>query len=243
MILYPAIDLLDGKCVRLLRGDIGKATVFSNDPVEQVNTFSEQGFKWLHIVDLNGAIEGKLVHKELIQKMVASTSLQVQLGGGIRSREMVDAWLDVGVSRVVLGTASLYNPELVRDVCRTYPGRIAIGVDARDGKVAVKGWVEQSEVSAIELAKRFEDQGVSAIIYTDIGRDGAMTGLNVEATKGFAKSISIPVIASGGVASIQDLENVKGLEADNVSGVIAGRALYEGGIDSAEAIALMEKSC
>lgn len=243
MILYPAIDLLDGKCVRLLRGDLRKATVFSEDPVGQVNTFSERGFKWLHIVDLNGAIEGKVVHRELIQEMVASTELEIQLGGGIRRMEMVEAWLDVGVSRVVLGTASLYNPELVRNACRTYPGRIAIGIDARDGKVAVKGWVDQSEVLAIDLARRFEDDGVAAIIYTDIARDGAMSGLNIEAIKSFAAAITIPVVASGGVASIKDLEHIKGLESDNVAGVIAGRALYEGGIDAGEAIALMEKAC
>ena len=168
MILYPAVDLKDGQCVRLLRGEMDRATVFSEDPVRQVKKFSDQGFKWLHIVDLNGAIQGRAVHKELIKEMVRSTELEVQLGGGIRSMEVLEAWIDVGVSRVVLGTAALYNPELVRNACKQYPGRIAVGIDGRDGRVAVKGWVEQSEILAIDLARRFEDEGVSLRDVNDI---------------------------------------------------------------------------
>ena len=243
MILYPAVDLKDGQCVRLLRGEMDQATVFSEDPVRQVKRFSDQGFKWLHIVDLNGAIQGRAVHKELIEEMVRSTDLEVQLGGGIRSMEVIETWLDMGVSRVVLGTAALYNPELVRNACKQYPGRIAVGIDGRNGKVAVKGWVEQSEILAIDLARRFEDEGVSVIIYTDIARDGAMSGINLDATAAFASALSIPVVASGGVASMEDLEAVKGLGSANVVGVIVGRALYEGGIDAQAAIALMQKPC
>ena len=243
MILYPAVDLKDGQCVRLLRGEMDRATVFSEDPVRQVKKFFDQGFEWLHIVDLNGAIQGRAVHKELIKEMVRSTELEVQLGGGIRSMEVLEAWIDVGVSRVVLGTAALYNPELVRNACKEYPGRIAVGIDGRDGRVAVKGWVEQSEILAIDLARRFEDEGVSLIIFTDIARDGAMSGVNLETTAALASALSIPVVASGGVASMEDLEAVKGLESVNVVGVIVGRALYEGGLDAQAAIALMQKPC
>ena len=243
MILYPAVDLKDGQCVRLLRGEMDRATVFSEDPVRQVKKFFDQGFEWLHIVDLNGAIQGRAVHKELIKEMVLSTELEVQLGGGIRSMEVLEAWIDVGVSRVVLGTAALYNPELVRNACKEHPGRIAVGIDGRDGRVAVKGWVEQSEILAIDLARRFEDEGVSLIIFTDIARDGAMSGVNLETTAALASALSIPVVASGGVASMEDLEAVKGLESVNVVGVIVGRALYEGGIDAQAAIELMQKPC
>tara|TARA_B110000014_G_C19991202_1_gene513399 strand:- start:56 stop:787 length:732 start_codon:yes stop_codon:yes gene_type:complete len=243
MILYPAVDLKDGQCVRLLRGEMDRATVFSEDPVRQVKKFFDQGFEWLHIVDLNGAIQGRAVHKELIKEMVCSTELEVQLGGGIRSMEVLEAWIDVGVSRVVLGTAALYNPELVRNACKEHPGRIAVGIDGRDGRVAVKGWVEQSEILAIDLARRFEDEGVSLIIFTDIARDGAMSGVNLETTAALASALSIPVVASGGVASMEDLEAVKGLESVNVVGVIVGRALYEGGIDAQAAIELMQKPC
>ena len=238
MIIYPAIDLKDGKCVRLLRGEMGAATVFSEDPVAQVRNFSEQGFSWLHIVDLNGAFEGRAVHKYLIEDMV-----KVQLGGGIRSVEALESWIRAGVARVILGTVALHNPDFVKDACKNFPGKIVVGIDGRKGMVAVNGWVEQSQTPVLELGKRFEDEGVSAIIYTDIERDGAMSGVNLEATAVFANSLSIPVIASGGVASMGDLRALKKLETRNVEGVIVGRALYQGGIDPQKALALMAEIC
>ncbi len=243
MIIYPAIDLKDGKCVRLLRGDMKAATVFSEDPIAQVCNFSEQGFSWLHIVDLNGAFEGRAFHGHLIKEMVKVTDLKVQLGGGIRSAEALESWIGAGVSRVILGTAALHNPDFVKSACKNFPGKIVVGIDGRNGMVAVNGWVEQSETPVIELGKRFEDEGVSAIIYTDIERDGAMSGVNLEATAAFANSLSIPVIASGGVASMEDLRALKKLERRNVEGVIVGRALYQGGIDPQEALALMAAKC
>tara|TARA_Y100000588_G_C13971790_1_gene803296 strand:+ start:62 stop:793 length:732 start_codon:yes stop_codon:yes gene_type:complete len=243
MIIYPAIDLKDGKCVRLLRGEMDAATVFSEDPVAQANNFSEQGFTWLHIVDLNGAFEGRAFHRHLIEEVVKATNLRVQLGGGIRSMGAVETWLSAGVKRVILGTAALHEPDLVKEACKSFPGKIVVGIDGRNGKVAVNGWLEQSEVPILELGRRFENDGVSAIVYTDIERDGAMSGINLEATAVFADALSIPVIASGGVASISDLQALQKLEARNIEGVIIGRALYQGGIDPKEALSLMGKIC
>jgi len=243
MIIYPAIDLKDGKCVRLLRGEMEAATVFSEDPVAQVKNFSEQGFSWVHIVDLNGAFEGRAFHRHLIEDMVKATDLKVQLGGGIRSLEALESWISAGVERVILGTAALHNPGLIKEGCKNFPERIVVGIDGRNGKVAVNGWAEQSQTPILELARRFEDEGVSAIIYTDIERDGAMSGINLETTAAFAGSLSIPVIASGGVASMADLRAVQKLEARNVKGVIVGRALYQGGINPKEALTLMAGSC
>ena len=243
MIIYPAIDLKDGKCVRLLRGEMEAATVFSEDPVAQVCNFAEQGFSWLHIVDLNGAFEGRAFHKYLIEDMVKVTDLKVQLGGGIRTVEALESWISAGVARVILGTAALHNPDFVKDACKNFPGKIVVGIDGRKGMVAVNGWAEQSQTPVVELGKRFEDEGVSAIIYTDIERDGSMSGVNLEATAAFANSLSIPVIASGGVASMGDLRALKKLETRNVEGVIVGRALYQGGIDPQKALALMAEIC
>ena len=243
MILFPAIDLKDGRCVRLLRGNMNQATIFAEDPLQQVEKFSEGGFEWLHIVDLNGAIQGRSVHQGLIKKMVNSTALKVQLGGGIRSMDTITTWIEAGVSRVVLGTSALHDPGLVRAACREYPESIAVGIDARNGKVAVKGWVEQSEAAAIDVARRLEDAGISVIIYTDIARDGAMAGVNIESTRAFAEGLSVPVIASGGISSMKDLQDVKALGANNVTGVIVGRALYEGSIDGREALALLSQTC
>ncbi|MEE2694635.1 MAG: 1-(5-phosphoribosyl)-5-[(5-phosphoribosylamino)methylideneamino]imidazole-4-carboxamide isomerase [Pseudomonadota bacterium] len=243
MIIYPAIDLKNGKCVRLLRGEMEAATVFSENPVAQVENFSEQGFTWLHIVDLNGAFEGRAFHRHLIESMVRATDLKVQLGGGIRSLETIEAWIRVGVARVILGTAALHDPNLVKEACKNFPGKVVVGIDGRNGRVAVNGWAEQSETPILELGRRFEDEGVSAIIYTDIDRDGAMSGINLETTSAFAATLSIPVIASGGVASMADLRALKNLEGRNVEGVIIGRALYQGGIDPRAALALMAKIC
>lgn len=238
MILYPAIDLKDGACVRLLRGDMDKATVFSNTPAEQAALFENDGFSWLHIVDLNGAFEGKPVNGGAVKSILSRVKMQVQLGGGIRTLEMIDTWLTAGVSRVILGTAALKNPVLVKEACRLFPGQIAVGIDAINGKVAVSGWADVSDMQAVELAKRFEDAGVSAIIYTDINRDGAMQGANVSETVALAESITTPVIASGGVSSIDDIKNYKAVETSGIEGVIIGRALYDGTITTREALAL-----
>ncbi len=238
MIIFPAIDLKDGSCVRLVRGEMSSATVFNADPVSQAVAFAAAGFKWLHCVDLNGAFEGRSVNVEAIEGIRAAISLPIQLGGGIRDRAGIEHWLGTGITRVVLGTVALRSPDFVCEVARAYPGRIAVGVDARDGRVAVSGWAETSEVSAVDLALRFEDCGISAIIFTDIGRDGTGGGVNVEATAALAARISIPVIASGGVGSLDDLRTlarIPGLE-----GVVVGRALYDGGIDAGAALALAE---
>ena len=235
MILFPAIDLKDGQCVRLLQGDMNKATVFSNDPIAQALSFASAGFKWLHVVDLDGAVEGQSVNGGVVGEIVAASKIQVQLGGGIREFSAVEKWLEAGVERVILGTAALHSPELVRRACRVFPGRICGGIDGRGGFVAVQGWVEQSSISVLDLSRRFEDAGATAIIYTDIGRDGAMKGVNIEATRSLAQKISTPVIASGGVATLEDLKKVKMLEKEGVAGVIAGRAFYEGQLDMAEA--------
>ncbi len=238
MILYPAIDLKDGKCVRLLRGEMDKATVFSDSPANQAAVFESAGFKWLHIVDLNGAFEGKPVNESAVKAILARVKMPVQLGGGIRDITMIDHWLTAGISRVILGTAALRNPILVKEACRLFPGQVAVGIDAKDGKVAVNGWAEVSDHPATELAKKFEDVGVVAIIYTDISRDGAMAGPNFDETVKLAESITTPVIASGGVSSLEDIKQYSGLYSSGIEGCILGRALYEGAINPAEALKL-----
>ena len=239
MIFLPAIDLKDGQCVRLLRGEMDKATVFGDDPAAQAKIFEDAGCDWLHVVDLNGAFAGKPVNADAVLGILKAVSMQVELGGGIRSLETVDFWLDQGVRRVILGTVALRNPELVKEACRRHPGRVAVGIDAKDGFVAVEGWAEVSAMTALDLARKFEDAGVAAIIYTDISRDGAMQGPNTEATVALAKAVSIPVIASGGVSSMDDLKALKAAGGDLLEGVISGRAVYDGRIDPAAAVALL----
>ncbi|WP_340148493.1 1-(5-phosphoribosyl)-5-[(5-phosphoribosylamino)methylideneamino]imidazole-4-carboxamide isomerase [uncultured Sneathiella sp.] len=241
MNLYPAIDLKDGNCVRLLRGEMDAATVFNNDPADQARSFRNAGFNRLHLVDLNGAFAGKPVNAAAVEGILGATDVPVQLGGGIRDLATIDMWLEKGLSRVILGTIALRDPSLVKEACRMFPGHIAVGIDARDGMVAVEGWAETSETSALDLARKFEDAGVEAIIYTDIDRDGALQGVNVEATRDLAAAISIPVIASGGVASILDIEKLLAVQSSGIEGVIIGRALYDGRIDPAEAIDLVRR--
>jgi phosphoribosylformimino-5-aminoimidazole carboxamide ribotide isomerase len=239
MILYPAIDLKAGKAVRLLRGDMKTAKVFNEDPADQARRFANSGFQWLHIVDLDGAFEGRPVNRAAVTAILEAVDLPLQLGGGIRDIETLESWLEAGVTRVILGTAAVKNPALVRDACRLFPGRIVVGIDARDGRVAVEGWVEESDISAEDLALRFEDAGVAAIVFTDIERDGVLGGPNVAATAALAQRVSLPVIASGGVASLDDIAAFLAVEASGVAGVITGRALYDGRIDPASAIALL----
>ncbi len=238
MNIYPAIDLKDGACVRLLRGDMNAATTFNNDPAAQARAFQAAGFKKLHLVDLNGAIEGRAVNGDAVRAILSATDLPAQLGGGIRREADVAQWLDAGLDRVILGTLALRDPNLAVDLCRRHPGRIAIGIDARGGKVAVEGWVEQSDMAAVDLARRFEDAGAAAIIYTDIDRDGAMQGVNVEATAALAAALTTPVIASGGVTNLADLEALKAAAGSGIEGVIIGRALYDGAIAPADALNL-----
>jgi phosphoribosylformimino-5-aminoimidazole carboxamide ribotide isomerase len=238
MILYPAIDLKDGKCVRLLRGDMASATVFGSDPAAQARAFVDAGCRWLHVVDLDGAFAGRPVNAAAVEAILAAVAVPVQLGGGIRDRAAIEGWLAKGVRRVVLGTAALRDPGMVRAAAAAHPGRVAVGIDARSGRVAVEGWAEVSEVAAIDLARQFEDAGVAAIVYTDIDRDGALQGPNVPATTALARTVSVPVIASGGVASIEDLRALKDCGAP-LDGAIAGRALYEGRIDLGEAVRLL----
>jgi len=240
MILFPAIDLKDGQAVRLLRGEMDKATVFNEDPAAQARDFEAQGFEWLHLVDLNGAFAGEPVNAPAVEAILKAISLPVQLGGGIRDRATVERWLELGVKRVILGTAAVKDPDLVRDCCKAFPGQIVVGIDAKGGKVAVEGWAEVSELEAAELAKQFEDAGVAAIVYTDIERDGALQGMNVEATVALARAVSIPVIASGGLTSLADLEALIPHEADGVAGAISGRALYDGRLDPASALNLLK---
>ncbi|HWU25278.1 MAG TPA: 1-(5-phosphoribosyl)-5-[(5-phosphoribosylamino)methylideneamino]imidazole-4-carboxamide isomerase [Rhizomicrobium sp.] len=234
MILFPAIDLKDGRCVRLQRGKMASATVFNDDPADQAQHFANNGFQWLHCVDLNGAFEGRSANSDAIRAIRAAVPLPIQLGGGIRDRAAIESWLAAGISRVILGTVALTNPSLVREAAKAYPKRIAIGVDAKDGKVAVEGWSQTSDIAAVELAKRFEDAGVAAIIFTDIARDGMLQGVNLEATVALADCVRIPVIASGGVASIHDIKAIA--DSANISGVIIGRALYDGRIDPRAAL-------
>lgn len=239
MILFPAIDLKDGECVRLVHGDMDKVTVFNRDPADQAAKFERQGFTWLHIVDLNGAFAGRPVNADAVSAVLSRVRLKVQLGGGIRDLATIEAWLSKGVERVILGTVAVKNPDLVREACRKWPGRVAIGVDARDGFVAVEGWAETSSLSALALAQRLEDAGAAALIYTDISRDGGLTGVNVEATADLASRIKTPVIASGGVSSIQDLARLKAVAKSGIAGVISGRALYDGRIDPEAALKLL----
>jgi phosphoribosylformimino-5-aminoimidazole carboxamide ribotide isomerase len=239
VILFPAIDLKGGACVRLLRGEMSAATVFNASPADQARQFADAGFEWLHVVDLDGAFAGKPVNAAAVEAIVAATRLPVQLGGGIRNEAGIAAWLERGIRRVILGTIALRDPDLVRRACRAHPGRIVVGIDARGGKVAVDGWAETSEITARDLALRFEDEGVAAIVYTDIERDGALGGVNAEATAELASALTTPVIASGGVASLDDLNRLKALQATGIEGVICGRALYDGRIVPREALALL----
>jgi phosphoribosylformimino-5-aminoimidazole carboxamide ribotide isomerase len=240
LILFPAIDLKDGQCVRLKLGDMDAATVFNDDPAAQAAKFEAQGFKYLHIVDLNGAFAGKPVNGEAVEAILKAVKMPVQLGGGIRDLETIETWLIKGIRRVILGTIAVRNPKLVREACKQFPGRVAVGIDAKGGKVAVEGWAETSELTAIDLAKRFEDAGVSAIVYTDIDRDGILKGLNLPSTAELARTTKIPVIASGGLASIEDIKALLQPEYEMLEGAITGRALYDGRIDAKEALALLE---
>lgn len=241
MILYPAIDLKHGQCVRLLRGEMDKATVFGNDPAAQARAFAGAGCRWLHLVDLDGAFAGAPANGAAVTAILGAVTIPVQLGGGIRDRATIEAWLERGIARVILGTAAVRDPGLVREAARAHPGRIAVGIDARDGRVAVEGWAEATDIEALDLARRFEDAGVAAIIHTDIDRDGAMQGPNVAATAALARAVAIPVIASGGVASLADLAALKASGAP-LDGAISGRALYEGRLDLRAAIALLEEA-
>ncbi len=242
MILFPAIDLKDGQCVRLKLGEMDQATVFNDDPAAQAQTFERQGFRYLHIVDLDGAFAGKPVNSHAVEAILAAITIPAQLGGGVRDMATIEHWLSRGLARVILGTAAVREPQLVRDACRAFPDRIAVGIDAKAGKVAVQGWAETSTLSAIELAGRFEDAGVATIIYTDIDRDGILAGLNLASTAELARATRIPVIASGGLASMDDIEALMGAEYAMLEGAISGRALYDGRIDPAAALARMAKA-
>lgn len=237
MILYPAIDLKDGQCVRLLRGDMAAATVFGDDPAAQAAAFQDAGAKWLHLVDLNGAFAGHPVNAAAVEAILARVSIPAQLGGGIRDMATIEGWISRGLARVILGTAAVENPDLVHEAARAFPGKIAVGIDARAGKVATRGWAEGTDLTVTDLARRFEDAGVAALIYTDIDRDGAMGGPNIAATEALARAVSIPVIASGGVSSLDDLLALR--DTGVVAGAISGRALYDGAIDLATALAAL----
>jgi phosphoribosylformimino-5-aminoimidazole carboxamide ribotide isomerase len=239
VILFPAIDLKHGHCVRLQQGDMTKATIFSEDPAAQAVAFARQGFEYLHVVDLDGAFAGRPVNGAAVEAILAAVEIPLQLGGGIRDIGGIEAWLGKGVARVIMGTAAVRDPDLVRRAARLYPGRIAVGIDARDSKVAVEGWAKTSSFTAIELGKRFEDAGVAAIVYTDIVRDGVLKGLNIKATLALADTLKIPVIASGGLASLADVERLLMLDCAKLEGAIAGRALYDGRIDPAKALSLL----
>jgi phosphoribosylformimino-5-aminoimidazole carboxamide ribotide isomerase len=237
--LYPAIDLKDGVCVRLVRGDMNAATVFSSNPALQARDFAEAGVAWLHVVDLNGAFAGRSINGEAVKAIRRAVDLRIQLGGGIRDEAAIAGWLELGIDRVVLGTAALRDPDLVRRAADQYPGAVAVAVDARDGRVAVEGWAQTTEIGAVELARRFEDCGVAAIVHTDIARDGALAGIDVAAVASFARQIRIPVIASGGVTSLADIAALKAHAAEGIAGVICGRALYDGRIDLRAALRLL----
>jgi phosphoribosylformimino-5-aminoimidazole carboxamide ribotide isomerase len=239
MILFPAIDLKDGQCVRLEQGDMQRATVFNADPADQARRFAAEGFEWLHVVDLNGAFAGHSVNGEAVTAILAAVRIPVQLGGGVRDMAAIEAWLDKGMARVILGTAAVNDPDLVRTAAKKYPGKVAVGIDARGGKVAVRGWADVTEMEAIELGKRFEDAGVAAIVYTDIDRDGILKGLNIEATLKLAHAVSIPVIASGGLASLADIERLLRPDCAILEGAISGRALYDGRLDGKDALRLI----
>jgi len=232
VILFPAIDLKDGACVRLVRGDMASATIFNRDPAAQARHFADAGFTWLHVVDLDGAVAGRSRNGAAVAAIRDAVDLPIQLGGGIRDRTAIERWLALGIDRVVLGTAALRDPELVRDAAAAHPGRIVVGIDARNGQVAVEGWVETTEVGVVEIGRRYADCGVAAIVYTDIARDGVLCGIDAKAVAGVARQVQLPVIASGGVASLDDIAALKACEADGIAGVICGRALYHGGPES-----------
>ncbi|WP_407157349.1 1-(5-phosphoribosyl)-5-[(5-phosphoribosylamino)methylideneamino]imidazole-4-carboxamide isomerase [Bradyrhizobium sp. STM 3557] len=242
MILFPAVDLKNGQCVRLEQGDMARATVFNLDPAAQARSFADQSFEYLHVVDLDGAFAGKPMNAHAVEAMLREVKMPVQLGGGIRDLKTVEAWLNKGITRVIIGTAAVRDPELVKAAASAFPGRVAVGLDARDGKVAVEGWAEVSEVTALDIARRFEDAGVAAIIFTDIARDGLLKGLNLDATIALADQISIPVIASGGLASIEDVKAMLTPRAAKLEGAIAGRALYDGRLSPSEALALIRRA-
>jgi phosphoribosylformimino-5-aminoimidazole carboxamide ribotide isomerase len=239
MILFPAIDLKEGACVRMQQGDMARATVFNRDPAAQAQAFAQQGFRYLHVVDLDGAFAGKPVNAQAVEAILRAIRIPLQLGGGVRDMATVEGWLGKGVSRVIIGTAAVRDPDFVKTAAKKYPGKIAVGLDARDGKVAVQGWAESSELSALDIARRFEDAGVAAIIYTDIARDGLLQGLNLDATIALAEAASIPLIASGGLASLEDVKALLAPRARKLAGAIAGRALYDGRLDPAEALAMI----
>lgn len=238
MILFPAIDLKEGHCVRLEQGDMARATIFNDDPAAQAEAFAAQGFSHLHIIDLDGAFAGRPVNRAAVEAIVAASPARTQLGGGIRDMATIEAWLEAGIGRVILGTAALRDPQLVRAACKAFPDKIAVGIDARAGFVAVEGWAEATEMRVADLAARFEDAGVAALIYTDIDRDGLLKGVNIAATYELAKATSIPVIASGGLAGLDDITALMAHEADGIIGAISGRALYDGRLDAAAALAL-----
>ncbi len=239
MILYPAVDLKEGRCVRLVQGDMDQATVFNDDPADQAAIFERQGFEWLHVVDLDGAFAGQPMNAAAVEAILKRVKIPVQLGGGIRDMKTVEGWLRKGVSRVIIGTAAVRDPAFVREAARLHPGKIAVGIDAKDGRVAVEGWAQTSTLTAEELGRRFEDAGVAAIIYTDIARDGILKGLNIPMTLALARAVSIPVIASGGLASMADIERLTQPECAVLGGAISGRALYDGRIDPDRALALL----
>ncbi len=241
MILYPAIDLKGGRCVRLVRGDMDQATVFNDDPADQAHIFCQDGFSWLHVVDLDGAIEGHSMNRPAVEAILKTAPIPVQVGGGVRTYKAVEDWIEAGVSRVILGTAAVRDPELVRRAAQAFPEQVAVAIDVRDGRVAVSGWVETSELSPVDLARRFEDAGVAAIILTDIGRDGMLCGVNVEAVGEIADNVSIPVIASGGVASVDDIRQLIARPGTPIAGAVLGKSLYTGAIAPAEAIAVARR--
>lgn len=238
MIIFPAIDLKDGHCVRLKRGEMATATVFNDDPAAQAKSFADAGFQWLHCVDLNGAFEGRSVNAEAVAAIRSAIDLPIELGGGLRDMKGIAAWLEAGITRVILGTVALTNPTLVKEAARAFPGQIVVGADAKGGKIATAGWAETSDLTPVELGKRFEDAGVAAVLYTDVDRDGLLGGVNVDATALLARSLSIPVIASGGVSAIGDIEDLIATKEPNIEGVVVGRALYDGRIDPAAALKL-----
>lgn len=240
MILFPAIDIKNGQCVRLVYGDMDQVTVFNDSPSNQAKEFQAKGLEWLHVVDLNGAFEGKAVNEKSVREILDNVDTKVQLGGGIRTMENIDFWLGCGIERVILGTVALHNPKIVKEACKKYPGKIVVSIDSKDGYVAVEGWAASSKIKALDLALQLDDIGVAAIVYTDIDRDGALTGVNVDATVDLAWAIKTPVIASGGVSGIYDLKSIKEEEKAGIEGVISGRALYDGRIDIDEAIAILK---
>ncbi|MGA6979123.1 MAG: 1-(5-phosphoribosyl)-5-[(5-phosphoribosylamino)methylideneamino]imidazole-4-carboxamide isomerase [Pseudolabrys sp.] len=242
VILFPAIDLKEGLAVRLEQGDMARATIFHRDPAAQARAFEQQGFEYLHIVDLDGAFAGMPMNAAAVDRILETVGIPVQLGGGVRDTATVENWLEKGIDRIVIGTAAVRDPPFVKQAARDYPGRIAVGLDARDGKVAVEGWAETSELSVLDIARRFEDVGVSAIVYTDIARDGMLQGLNLDATVALAEAIRIPIIASGGLASIEDIKELLSPRAGKLAGAIAGRALYDGRLDAAEALKLIRSA-